>query len=234
VFGDLATARRQWHRTAIGALALVGLEGLGLVRLATQSRVEPYVVEVDRFGAVRAAAPAAPLTPSAEERVLKAMLATFIHDVRSISGDPTTLRDQVQRAYAVVGPEAGAYLDAYFASPAHDPRLLRRDGSRLIEVASVLRRPGSSTWTVRWTETTVPRVGGGVPTMTAWEGNLTTRLVPPTTTDRLLLNPLGLYITQLDWTQVGERVLADSVAATLPFSGPPTPAPVPSSVGVTP
>jgi hypothetical protein len=39
----------------------------------------------------------------------------------------------------------------------------------------------------------------------AWEGYLTTRTVPPATIDRVTLNPLGLYVTSINWTQLSQR-----------------------------
>ena len=47
-----------------------------------------------------------------------------------------------------------------------------------------------------------------------FEGYFATRMVPPTTADHLAVNPLGLYVTTVNWTQ-----LADRVDAAVPASG---------------
>ena len=36
---------------------------------------------------------------------------------------------------------------------------------------------------------------------TAWQAVLGVELTPPETTDVLLVNPLGLYVTEINWTQ---------------------------------
>ncbi|HVT58008.1 MAG TPA: VirB8/TrbF family protein [Thermoanaerobaculia bacterium] len=36
----------------------------------------------------------------------------------------------------------------------------------------------------------------------AWEAYLTVALHPPATTEALLRNPLGLYVTDLSWSEV--------------------------------
>jgi hypothetical protein len=66
---------------------------------------------------------------------------------------------------------------------------------------------------VSWTESTFPRGAAGLPTQTAWEGYFSTRIIPPATTERITVNPLGLYITAINWTQLGERPLAPAPAS---------------------
>src|SRR5687767_4097537 len=58
VFSDLAKAKRNWQLIAFGAVAVSGVLAGGLVTLATQSRITPYVVEVDRLGRAQAFGPA--------------------------------------------------------------------------------------------------------------------------------------------------------------------------------
>src|ERR671913_5282 len=56
--GSARVQARNWRLMAFGCLALAtGLSG-GLLWQSLQSRVVPYVVEVDRFGEARAVAPA--------------------------------------------------------------------------------------------------------------------------------------------------------------------------------
>jgi type IV secretory pathway TrbF-like protein len=98
--------------------------------------------------------------------------------------------------------------------------MLGRDMVRLVEVTSVLpvpggaAPPGSGTWKVAWVESTYPRAPGVSRTEAAWEAYVTTRIVPPATLDRITINPIGLYVTSIAWTQVGSRAWRDSTAAT--------------------
>lgn len=207
MFTDLAKAKRNWQLATFSLLGVAFVQATGLVSLATQSRITPYVVEVDRLGRAQAFGPAEQLRTT-DQRVITAQLAGFVRDIRTVLADPTAQADLVRRAYAYVDQSAALFLDQYYGSPANDPRLLGRELTRLVEVTSVLPLPtltgtaASTAWKVSWTETALPR-GGGAATESAWEGYLTTRVVPPTTTDRITSNPLGLYVTSVNWTQLG-------------------------------
>src|SRR5712675_1856212 len=58
VFGDLAKGKRNWQLAAFGALGVAVVLALGVVSLATTSRITPYVVEVDKLGRVQSVGPA--------------------------------------------------------------------------------------------------------------------------------------------------------------------------------
>ena len=182
IFADLARGKRNWQIAAFGAISVAALLGAGLVITATQSRITPYVVEVDALGRAQAFGPAERLQ-RIDERVMTAQLAGFVRDVRTVVGDEAGQADLVRRAYAFVDQDAAAFLNAYFATPANDPRLLGRELTRLIEVTGVLPLPapaqapnGPRTWKVSWTEVTLPRTAGGLPKRTAWEGYFATRV----------------------------------------------------------
>ena len=217
-FGDLARARRNWQLVAFGALGIAAVMSVGFVTLATQARITPYVVEVDRLGRARAFAPAERIA-TADQRVVTSAVAGWVRDIRTVVADPVAQQDMVRRAYAFVDQGTAAWLDAYFTDPVRDPRELAATLSRTIEVTSVLPLPSGTesrsrdggpaanaptTWKVTWLETDYPR-GGGPVTTAAWEGYLTTRQTPPATSDRMEANPLGLFITSVNWTQVTAR-----------------------------
>ena len=207
-FGDLARGKRNWQLAAFGLLALLGLVLAAYLRLSLGSRITPYVVEVDRLGQAVAFGPAEPLRAT-DQRVHVFTLGLLIHDLRTVSADPETQRDMLVAGYAFAAGPARATLDAYFADPAHDPRVLGRSVSRDVQITSVLRLPGGGgaagtagkTWKVAWRETERPRVAGPVHAA-AWEAYLTLEQHPPTTAEGLLRNPLGLYVTDLAWSEI--------------------------------
>ena len=67
---------------SFGLFGLTSVLAIGLVTLATQSRITPYVVEVDRLGRAQAIAPATRAEPT-DQRVTTAQLASFIRDIRT-------------------------------------------------------------------------------------------------------------------------------------------------------
>ena len=212
MFGDLARGKRNWQLVAYAALGIAAIESVGLVTAATQSRITPYVVEVDRLGQAQAFGPAEAMKAT-DRRVVVRDLTSFIRDLRTVTADPAVQADLVTRAYAFVDKNAAGFLNEYFADPENDPRLLAADLTRLVDVTSVLPVPGApagrETWKVTWTETAIPHTAGaasGLSTTSAWEGYLSTRMVPPTTADaRMAINPLGLFITSINWTKLATR-----------------------------
>ena len=210
-FGDLARGKRNWQLCAFALLALLALLLAAYLRLSLSSRVTPYVVEVDRLGQAVAFGPAEPLRP-ADTRTHVFLLALLVHHLRTVSTDAATERDLLFSAYAYLGTGARSTLDAYFADPAHDPRVLGRSLTRSVEITSVLRLPttagasgaaGASgkTWKVEWRETERPTTAGPLRTA-AWEAYLALESHPPSTTEALLRNPLGLYVTDLTWSEI--------------------------------
>ena len=200
-FSDLARGKRNWQWVAALSLALLGLSVAGLVTLASQSRIVPYVVEVDRVGRAEAIAPAE-AAALAEDRVVVAALSSFVSNIRTVYADPVAQRDAVYRAYAYVGGDARAFLEGYFSDPQNDPRRLGKGARRSVEVVAVIPVPGAAsgarTYRVTWNETeSSPQRGD---TERAWEGYLSVVVAPPTTTEGVERNPLGVFVTDLSWS----------------------------------
>ena len=201
-FADLARGKRNWQGVAFFSLALLALAVAGLVTLSVQSRVVPYVVEVDGAGRATAIAPA-DAVPAVADRVVTAAVARFVSNIRTAYADPVAQRDAVYRAYAYVVGDAGTYLEAYFSDPANDPRERGQGYRRDVEVTNVLPVPGGpeggpKTYRVQWNEREdSPREGVRE---RSWEGYLSVTVSPPTSTEALERNPLGVYVTDLSWS----------------------------------
>jgi type IV secretory pathway TrbF-like protein len=207
-FGDLARGKRNWQLVACWLLGLLTVVVLAYVRLATAARVVPYVVEVDRLGQITAAA-AAEQMKAPEPRLVASQLAAFVRSVRTVlpAASPRLEAEVMRQAYAFVdqGSAAATTLNAYFADPGHDPRVLGRTLTREVHVTSTLPVPGTSTWKIRWTETDLPLEVGVATHTVAWEGYITVRLRPPETADAIRDNPLGVFITSINWTEITDN-----------------------------
>jgi len=215
-FGDLAKGKRTWQLMAYALAGLLALVTLAYVQLASSVRIVPYVVQVDKLGAVTAAG-AASLMRTPEDRLVAAQLAAFVRNVRTVLPTVSIAAqvEMMQRGYALVdqsSPAAGN-LNTYFADPQHDPRVLGQTLTRQVRVTSLLPVPAEDrpsaraarTWKVRWTETELPLQAGILTHTTAWEGYLTVVLRPPTTVEAVQDNPLGIFITALNWTEITDQ-----------------------------
>jgi type IV secretion system protein TrbF len=199
VYADLARGKRNWQLIAFGLLSLLFTETVGFVRLSLTARVTPYVVEVDKLGLARALGPVEPLRHT-DTRLVVAQIAEFVRDVRTIVPSDVAEGDVMARAYAYVDQSGAAFLNAYFTDPKNNPRVLARAMTRTAEVTAVL--PTGGGWRVQWVETEYP-VDGGTPAAHPWEAYLSVRVSPPSTTETIERNPLGVYVTSITWTRVG-------------------------------
>lgn len=202
-FAHLARGKRNWQLTAFISLGLLTLVTVSYIRLASTAQITPYVVEVDALGQARAFGPAETTLRPGDPLVIH-QLSLFIRNLRTVYQDPLAQKDMVVRAYAYVDASAERWLNDYFRRPENDPRLLAQQFSRRVEVTSVIRVPESDTWKVSWTEIETPG-SAGTERRSAWEGYLTVTEVPPATAASIEYNPLGLYITALNWTKVASE-----------------------------
>jgi type IV secretion system protein VirB5 len=217
-FSDLAHGKRNWQVAAFALAGAVALEAVAIIALAGAARVVPYVVRVDQVGRVEAVGPASPMRDP-DAMLVASQLADFIRSVRTVL-PPAAVSAQtalLRHGYAFATPEAAGFLNAYLSDPTHDPRVVGLRLTREVEVTSALKVPdastgrarttdaGAQTWRLQWTETDRPTQLGDSTATTAWEGYVTLRIAPPTTAESVQENPLGLFITSIAWTRVGQQ-----------------------------
>lgn len=193
--GSARVQARNWRLIAFGMLGLSSAITGGLIWQSLQSRVVPYVVEVDRLGEARATSPAEAAYHPTDPQIAW-HLARFIENVRSISLDPVLMRSNWLSAYDFVTERGGRFLDAYARGA--DPFGHIGEKTVSVQVTSVLRASDRS-FQVDWTETAFDR---GTPAgVSHWTGILTVMMKPPTSADTLRRNPLGVYVDAIDWSR---------------------------------
>lgn len=193
--GSARAQAKNWRLMAFGGLFLTtGLSG-ALVWQSMQSRVVPYVVEVDALGQAQAVAPAAKDYRPTDPQIAW-FLGRFVTSVRSIALDPVLMRQDWLSAYDFTTKRGAVFLGDYARSA--DP--FGRVGERTVsvQVTSVVRASDRS-FQVKWIETAYER--GAQAGSTHWTGILTVVLKSPPTADALRRNPLGLYVDAVDWSR---------------------------------
>lgn len=193
--GSARVQARNWRLMAFCCLALAtGLAG-GLLWQSAQSRVTPYVVEVDRLGGVQAVGPAAqPYEPS--DAQIAHHLARFVRNVRSLSIDPIVVRGNWLEAYDFATDRAAQVLNDFARTS--DPFAAIGERSVSVAVTSVVRASDSS-FQVKWTERTWER--GSLVRTEHWTGLFTIVVRQPRDVETLRKNPLGIYVHGLDWSR---------------------------------
>ena len=193
--GSARVQARNWRLMALGGLTLSGALAGGLLWQSLQSRVVPYVVEVDRLGEARAVAPAAEGYRPTDPQIAW-HLGRFVSQVRSVSLDPVLMRQDWLAAYDMVTGRGAKVLGEY--ARAADPFAGVGQRTVSVQVTSVVRASDRS-FQVKWTETAWER--GSLAGTTRWTAILAVALRPPKSADMLRRNPLGLYVDAIDWAR---------------------------------
>ena len=193
--GSARAQARNWRIMALGGLVLSSALAAGLLWQSMQSRVVPYVVEVDKLGEARAVAPAlAEYRPSDPQ--IAWHLGRFVANVRSISLDPVLMRERWLSAYDFVTERGATFLGEYARSADPFGQVGRRTVS--VQVTSVVRASNRS-FQVKWTESAYER--GSLAGTSRWTAILAVDVRPPSSAETLRKNPLGLYVDAIDWSR---------------------------------
>ncbi|MES2904296.1 MAG: conjugal transfer protein TrbF [Pseudomonadota bacterium] len=213
--GSARVQARNWRLMAFGGLLLASGLSAALVWQSLQSRVVPYVVEVDQLGAARAVARVADdFSPTDPQMAWH--LARFIANVRSRSLDAVLMRENWLSAYDFATPRGALFLGEY--ARAANPFANVGERTVTVQVTSVVRASDRS-FQVKWTESEFER--GSLTSTSRWTGILTVRVKPPRSAETLRKNPLGLYVDAIDWSRELETFVP-LVPARPPATPPPS------------
>lgn len=218
--GAARVQARSWRIMAFGGLLLSTGLAVALVWQSVQSRVTPYVVEVDRLGEPRSVAPAAQDYDPTDPQIAWA-LGRFISNVRGISLDPVLMRENWLAAYDFAGERGARFLNEYARSA--DPFAQVGTRSVSVEIVSVVRASPRS-FQVKWRESVFER--GSLASTSRWTAMVTVAVKPPRTAEILRKNPLGLYVEAIDWSreyegaEPAQRTRDGADIEVAPMSGP--------------
>lgn len=204
-------ARQEWSERygsyvkAAAAWRLVGILGLTMAMigfsyamyLSTQTKLVPYIVEVDKLGtSVTAGFPQQ--IEYADARVVRATLGNFVASFRSITPDAVVQKQYVDRTYALLrtSDPSTQKINAWFRG--NSPFEKAKSATVAIEVNNIVAL-SSHTYQIDWTEYERDRKGREIETR-RFRGIATVTLTVPQDEATIRLNPIGLYIHDFDWT----------------------------------
>jgi len=196
-YGDSLNQVQQWRRVAYVALILCAICVMGVLWLASQSHIKPYVIALDRLGApIGYANPVS--TSSINDRIIEASVANWVWQARSVLPEVTAEKILLDRVYAQIGANAVAELDDWYKK--HSP--FNQDGITVSPSIMSVLPISKNTWQVTWNEKSYHH--NQLINETHWKGNVFIGL-SQALTDKpkvMLYNPLGIYISQFNWTQI--------------------------------
>ena len=193
--GSARIQARSWRYAFFGALALSAILTGSLVWQNARGTIVPWVVEVNKLGEARSVAPAnAAFDPSDPQIAFH--LARFIENVRAIPDDPIVVRENWLSAYDFASDKGALALNDY--ARRSDPFAAIGREQVAVDVTSVIRASPRS-FRVAWIER---RYRDGLLAETSrWTAILGIAVQPPTNADALRKNPLGIFVTSINWSK---------------------------------
>lgn len=193
--GSARVQARNWRLACFGALGLSTLLASGIIWQASRGTITPWIVQVDRIGEAQAVAPAdAAYRPSDPQIAFH--LARFIENVRSIPADPVVLRQNWLRGYDFTTARGALALNDYARN--NDPFAQVGKLQVAVDVSSVIRASDDS-FRIAWTERRYQ--DGSLAATERWSAIVTVAIQSPRTPDALRKNPLGVFVTALNWSK---------------------------------
>lgn len=200
--GREVKARQRWQAVAIGALVVSFVSVGGALSVASQSKIQPYIVQVDKLGQAVGGGYLGTAAP-ADPRVIRATLAACIADARQVTSDADAEKVALYRLHAFLafGDPAITVIHDWIESEAGDPYKRAETETVTAEVQSVLPH-SATTYQVDWLETTRERKTGAIKSQRPWRAMITIRIQPPEPGVKeadLNANPLGIFIETISW-----------------------------------
>ena len=193
--GSARSQARNWRLMAFGSLGLISVLSVTLIWQSLQSRIIPYVIEVDKLGEIRTVGPATAIYKPSDAQIAF-HLAAFIKRVRAVSIDPVVVRQQWLTAYDFTTDRAALVLNEYARE--NDPFADIGKRSIAVEITSVVRASDDS-FQIKWIERHY--MNGTFQKRERYTAILTVVFQMPTTVTALTKNPLGLYVHGLNWSR---------------------------------
>lgn len=193
--GSARVQAKNWRLMAFGSLALSAGLSAALIWQSLSGSVVPWVVQVDKLGAAQAVAPAtADYRPTDPQIAFH--LARFIEEVRSIPADAIIVRQNWLRAYDFTTQAGALALNDY--ARANDPFTKVGKTQIAVDVSSVIRASPDS-FRVAWVQRTYQ--DGSLASTERWTAILTVVVQVPRDAEKLRANPLGIYVTAINWSK---------------------------------
>ena len=199
-YGSYISRAKQWRFFALLTLGALLLSGTGNIIQAQKATVGPYFVSVDSLG--RAAVTRIE-NPGAPPRALvQAELGNVVINWRTVTADSDLQQRMVQRLSMFTAGAARGVIQNYFQE--NNPYRLAADGKLVsVSLAGVPLPVSQDSWRVEWTETIRDHAGTELERR-RWQATMRLRFQPPSTDAQIMVNPGGIYVTELNFSAMLE------------------------------
>ena len=198
-YGDYIHQASMWRLVAIACLIITAISVFGNVLQASQYKVVPYVVEVDKLGNSRAVARADRMA-NIPQRIVQAELANFVQDWRTVTADIDLQQKMIDRISFFVAEGGKGFLKEWYSQ--NNPYDKAKRGLLIsVEIKGLPLSISAESYRVEWTEITRSHSGIELDRVT-YEARLSVLISPPTQEAVIVKNPGGIYVTSIATSKV--------------------------------
>ncbi|MBN2769049.1 MAG: conjugal transfer protein TrbF [Campylobacterales bacterium] len=198
-FGGSIKAAHTWKIVALISLIIAAVSVSGLAYMAGQNKLIPYIVEVDKLGGSVATHQVQQIAYN-NPKVIKYNLAEFISNFKTIYSDPKVQKETILKSYRYLTPSYSSFniVNNYFKDNSPFSRLEKEIVN--VKMDSIVPI-NENTYQLDWHEEVFDKKGNKLRT-DYFRASATILIVPPKTEEEIFRNPIGMYITDFNFSQI--------------------------------
>ena len=201
-YGSSVKDAARWRQISFFLIMLCVAFGALMMWMASQNKVIPYIVQVDKQGyavAIKSSEQGA----VADTRVIVATLGGFFVNFKTVITDVSSQKRMVNDVYSYLakGSAAESFVSHYYQE--HNPFVATQDRNRYtvqVEIRSIVRSGSNDkSWQVLWSEEKLEQ--GTIIERTDWRAIVSIAVSPVRELEEVIKNPLGIFITDINMAQ---------------------------------
>ena len=201
-YGSAVKDAARWRQISILMVMLCIAFGVVMMWLASQNKVVPYIVQVDKHG-YAVTIKSAQQGSVADTRVVVAALGGFFVNFKTVVTDVASQRRMLNDVYSYLAKNSSAETAVSQYYKEHNPFVATQDKREYtvqVEIRSIVRSGSDDkSWQILWTEEKVDQ--GAIIESTEWRAIVSVAISPVRELAEVLKNPLGIYITEINMAQ---------------------------------
>lgn len=194
----LSKSVKNWQLAFLSMLIMFSISLFVTLRISTKASFVPYIVEIKESGEVANTVRPLESRYNISDIQYKHYLRQFLIKIRSIPLDPVLFSTEYKEALKYTGLEAKTKLRKIYMEDNINQKFKEKE-SRNIQISSIVKVPNTNSFKVRWEETSYKE--GGISKRINQEGIFSLKSIPAKTEAELIINPLGITITDLSINQ---------------------------------
>lgn len=199
-YGHHVASARSWRIATYLSLVAAIIATAGAIWLGGQKKVVPYAVEIDNAGLIQNVRVIGKIDKKIKVKIIKAQLAVFVEQFRNVVLDVQIQRKNVMGVYAYLRKNTPGFTKITEFYRENDPFERAAKETVFAEIIRIIPLQDNA-WQVEWEEKIMDRQSGKLNKTINYKVIAYTTISPPKDDAAIIKNPLGLIITDLNWSK---------------------------------